>query len=172
MHIFPVAVTFILTAGVSFAQNPATPAQSGTTGQTQSASKQPTESTTSGVSDLGKSQKYKGTLVDAACAGQSADRTASANASSAETRTDKDKYKNQKASNAADSCVASANTNNFALRMRDGRALRLDAVGNERAKEELKTKKKWADAASNGKPIRGTVHGIESGDTLVALSVD
>ena len=172
MHIFPVAVTFVLAAGVSFAQNPASPAQSGTTRESQSASTQPGQSTASGVSDIGKSQKYKGTLVDATCAGQSADRATAANASTAETRTGKDASKNQKASNAADSCPATANTNDFALRLRDGRALRFDSVGNERAKEELKTKKKWADAASNGKPIRGTVHGVESGDRIMALSVD
>jgi hypothetical protein len=33
-------------------------------------------------------------------------------------------------------------------------------------------KKKWADAAASRKPIRSTVHGLESGETLMALSID
>ena len=192
MHIFPVAVTFILATGVSFAQNPASSAPSGTTRESQSTSTQAKESPSGGSDqgagniELGKSQKYKGTLVDAACVrtnassatnagASSADRTAKA--SPAETpagQEGKTKKKGEAArsSNAGDNCAATANTSDFGLRLRDGRALRLDSVGSERAKEELKTKKKWADAASNGKPIRGTVQGFESGDTLVALSVD
>jgi hypothetical protein len=48
----------------------------------------------------------------------------------------------------------------------------LDSVGSERVKEGLKMKKKWADAAASRKPIRSTVHGLESGETLMALSID
>ena len=181
MKIIPMALTLILPIGICFAQKSAQPPQSGA-GESQSAqaqSKAPVSSRANetDAASLGKSaQKFKGTLVDAACArtgaapspgGQSsADRAASPNASSSE------KGGANRQPSGAESCAASANTTEFGLRLNDGRTLHFDSVGSERVKEGLKSKKKWADAAASGKAIRSTVHGVESGDTLMALSVD
>ena len=184
MNIVPIAITLILPIGVCFAQAPAQPPQSGA-GETKAQSKEAASSRASdggAASLITNSQKYKGTLVDAACARNgastspgsrsSADRAASPNAS-AETRANQAGEKSEKReSSAAESCGATANTTDFAFRLRDGRTLHFDSVGSERVKEGLKMKKKWAEAAAAGKPIRSTIHGVESGDTLMALSLD
>ena len=191
MKIIPIAITLILPIGVCFAQAPAQP-QSGA-GESQSAKGQSKEASSSRASggDLASlatrnSQKYKGTLVDAVCARNgasttsgsqsAADRTAPPDGA-AGTRANQAGDKGQKReanrqSTGAESCGATANTTDFGLRLQDGRMFHFDSVGSERVKEGFKTKKKWADAAASKKPIRSTVHGVESGDTLMALSVD
>ena len=94
---------------------------------------------------------YKGTLVDAGCA------------SSGNTATN---------NTAGGSCAPSANTSQFAIRLADGRTLKFDSVGNMRAQDALKARKKWTDAAAAGKPVRVKVHGMMSEDTLTVTSID
>jgi endonuclease YncB( thermonuclease family) len=69
-------------------------------------------------------------------------------------------------------CPVSANTNAFALKMKDGRVLKFDDVGNSRASEALKTKTKWTTAASNNKPVKAKVSGMVTGDTITVMSID
>jgi len=192
MNFIRVAITVILPMGISLAQQTTAPAQSEATGESQAGqtqSKKPASTrASSGDSTTPvktNSQKYKGTLVDAECAHNgastspssqsSADRAALSNAS-AEPRANQgdtsQKEGTSRQSNSAESCAATSGTSDFALRLPDGRTLRFDSVGSERVKEGLKTKKKWADAAATRKPIRSTVHGFETGDTLMALSID
>jgi hypothetical protein len=120
-----------------------------------------------------KTQSYAGTLVDASCAG-------STGGSAAADRSTKDESqaksgagaKAGKSAGGDQSCMASANTTQFAVKLNDGRTLKFDAVGNERAHEALKTRKKWTDAIASGKPIRVKTNGMTNGDQLTVLTID
>jgi hypothetical protein len=68
-------------------------------------------------------------------------------------------------------CSVSSNTNMFALKMDDGRTLRFDTVGNQRAQDELKAGKKWSKAMDSGKPVKVKVNGAISGDKLIVSSI-
>jgi hypothetical protein len=69
------------------------------------------------------------------------------------------------------SCPVSSSTTMFALKTQDGQVLRFDAVGNARAAAELKNKPKWSKDLAEGKPIRATVDGMMSGDTVTVTDV-
>jgi len=102
-----------------------------------------------------KTQTYKGTLVDASCAGGTAQAPAA----------------NSKADQ-SQGCTVSANTKEFALRTKDGQTLKFDAVGNDRAEQAIKNKKKWTEQASSGKPIHATVSANANGDRLTVVAID
>jgi hypothetical protein len=70
----------------------------------------------------------------------------------------------------AQACSVSSSTTAFALKTKDGQVLKFDAVGNNRAAEELKTK--WAQNLNAGKPIRAKVSGMANGDMVTVTSVD
>jgi hypothetical protein len=70
-----------------------------------------------------------------------------------------------------ESCPVSSSTTMFALKTPDGQVLRFDAVGNTRAAAELKNKPKWTKDLAEGKPIRATVDGMLSGDTVTVTDV-
>jgi len=91
-----------------------------------------------------KTQKYSGTLMDAACAG----------------------------GGASQSCSVSANTTQFAMKMKDGSTVRFDDVGNVRVQEVMKTRKKWSESAAGNKVIQVKASGVLSGDKLTVLSID
>ena len=69
------------------------------------------------------------------------------------------------------SCSVSSATKEFALKTNDGRTLPFDTVGNDRAQEAVKAKKKWSEAVSAGKPIQTTVSAAETGNKLAVLSI-
>lgn len=107
-----------------------------------------------------QTQVYKGTLVDAACAaGSQAPAPAPAK-----------KSKEKAAGGPA--CAPSASTSQFGLKLNDGRVLKFDSVGNARAQEELKAKKKWTDASTAGKAIHAKAGGVLSGDNLTVVSLE
>lgn len=124
-----------------------------------------------------KTQTYKGTLVDAKCAsGSGAATSSAASGKSSADRSSAESSKNKtgeanRSGDAAQSCAATASTNEFGIKTKDGRVLRFDSVGDERAKQEMSAKKKWADAATSSKPIHVTVSGAESGDRLTVMSI-
>jgi hypothetical protein len=154
-----------------------------------------------------KTKTFKGTLVDASCAGvrgaSSATTSPASDAGSAaapgtpsnpatpstpgsETKSAANRQSTAAAANAsasagsanrsaadsaAGSCTVSSSTNQFAMKLDDGRTLALDMVGNDRVKEQLQKNKKWTEAASSGKPIKAKVSGVESGDKLVVSSI-
>ncbi len=72
---------------------------------------------------------------------------------------------------ASQSCPVSSSTNQFALKLQDGRVLRFDLVGNQRVQDELKNNKKWSEAASSGKEIHTKVSGAVSVEKLIVSSV-
>jgi hypothetical protein len=111
---------------------------------------------------------YKGTLVDASCAGGS---SSAAPPSDSKAASDA-KTGGNNAGGGGPACSPSANTTQFGLKLKDGRTIKFDTVGNQRVQEALKNKKKWSDAVNAGKPIRARVDGAETGDTFTVVSVD
>jgi cytoskeletal protein RodZ len=149
-----------------------------------------------------KTQTYKGTLVDASCAtpgtvssttttttstASKAERTTDASTKSStetsattETTTadrgaataDTGKAKRDHPAAADQACTPSASSAAFALKLEDGRVVKFDSVGNMRAQEAFKNKKKWQEMASSGKPIHVKASGMMSDDKLVVMSVN
>ncbi|HEV3329409.1 MAG TPA: hypothetical protein VG096_00400 [Bryobacteraceae bacterium] len=117
-----------------------------------------------------QTQTYRGTLVDASCAGNVTQKTPASTESNTADRTDGNKS-GKAAADQSQSCAVSANTKEFALRTKDGHVLRFDSVGNERAQEAIKDQKKWNEAASAGKAITVKVSGTLDGDNLTVLTL-
>jgi len=69
------------------------------------------------------------------------------------------------------SCSVSSSTSQFALKLKDGRVVKLDDVGNQRVQEAMKNKKKWSSDAAASKPIHATVSGVLNDDRLVVMSI-
>jgi flagellar capping protein FliD len=165
----------ILPLGIALAQQqPAN--ESKKSGSTTAAAAGDSEKGQASASEV-KTQTYKGTLVDANCASSGGAATSStatgktgADRSAAESGKNKAGDANR-SGDTAQSCGASANTSEFGIKTRDGQVLRFDSVGDERAKQEMSARKKWADSATAGKPIQVTVSGTESGDRLTVLSI-
>jgi len=181
MKLSAFALALMLIAGTASAQKPDSPAsQTGKTaserGQTpkQEANSASTEATS--ASEL-KTQSFKGTVVDLACAGTSSassseDRKKSSDQpSGSTTKSEATKGEADRSANGGSSCSISSSSGDFALQTKDGRKLRFDAVGNERVKQELLNRKSWASASAAGKPIQATVNGTQTGDSLMVLSI-
>lgn len=124
---------------------------------------------------------FKGTLVDASCAASgSATASSAANVPDAAQQSSDSKSKERKneaarsttAENAGQACSVSSSTSQFALKLEDGRTVQFDSVGNLRAQEAFKDKKKWNEAAASGKPIRAKVSGFMTGDKLMVMSIN
>ena len=129
---------------------------------------QDTKATAPGAPAEMKTQTYKGALVDMACAGGAA---SSPTAASSNTPPNSAQATADRAAGQS-TCNVSANTQQFGLRMKDGRTVRFDLVGNQRAQDALKNKKKWTEASSAGKEINATVKGVMSGDKLIVSSIN
>jgi hypothetical protein len=171
MKISLIAVTMMLPVGFALAQKApgntsAPPAQSQST-----SSKTSTEK--AGTTNELKTQTYKGTLVDASCAGGAGPSTStkSSTQSAADRNAEKSATTGEANRSGSESCGATSSTNQFGLRMKDGSTMKFDAVGNERAKEAIATRKKWSDAIAAGKPVQVSVSGTESGNQLTVVSI-
>ena len=190
---------FSLGCGLAFAQvdrpqstrpaqqatQPTQPAQTeGAQPATTTPSSSPSTSTTpgTGMTTLANVRSWRGTLMDANCAGGAASSPA-AESSTADTDTksaDSDSqdqkpakpHKNHRnrVDPQAQACAVSSSTTAFALKTKDGQVLKFDGVGNTRAAEELKTK--WGQNLSAGKPIHAKVSGMINGDMVTVTSVD
>lgn len=149
---------FPLLAFVAFAQDPAQPA-----------AKQDPNAKPSAPAEM-KTQSYSGTLMDASCAGAGAATPATTAASgAAEKKATGDA--NRAAPDQGQSCSVSSSTTQFALKLKDGRVAKLDDVGNQRAQEALKNKKKWSQDAAANKPIHASVSGVLNDDKLLVMSI-
>jgi len=160
------AIALMLPVGFALAQKEPgnESSKSGSNTATQSS-----PSTKTAKTDEVRTKTYKGTLVDAGCAGGPGS-TASTTSTSQSASTAKT-GEASRATGSGQSCDATTNTSAFGIRMRDGSVMRFDAVGNERTKEAIAAKKKWSDEAAGGKPIQASVSGTESGDTLTVVSI-
>jgi len=172
-------IVFALACGLAFAQadspqstQPATQPEA----TTQSGGASTSTAPGSGTITLANVRGWRGTLIDANCAGGTAANSPAAEAKSADSESPDTKaakpHKNHR--NRVDpqvqACAVSNSTTAFALKTKDGQILKFDAVGNNRAAEELKTK--WAQNLSAGKPIHAKVSGSINGDTVTVTSVD
>ncbi len=120
-----------------------------------------------------QTQTYRGTLVDASCASPGGGTGAAAGTGAGSAAAPPaGEQKKSKAGDPGQGCAVSANTAEFALKLDDGRTVPFDSVGNLRAQQALKDKKKWNEAAAAGKPIRAKVAGVMTGEKLTAMSVD
>jgi hypothetical protein len=108
-----------------------------------------------------KTQTYKGTLMDASCAP----------ASNAPASKESSRGK-ATAADQSQGCRVSASTKEFALHTDSAETLRFDSVGNARAQEAFKNKKKWSNDAAAGKPIRAKVTANANGDKLTVMSIN
>lgn len=133
----------------------------------------------SGTVTLANVSSWRGTLIDAGCAGGTAASSPAAEAKSADSESASGQdtkavkpHKNHRnrMDPQAQACPASNATTAFALKTKEGQILKFDAVGNTRAAEELKTK--WGQNLSAGKPIHAKVSGSINGDTVTVTSVD
>jgi len=130
-------VTVLLLSVTGWAQDsksqPAQPAQPA------AASSQPSN----GALPELKTETYRGTLLDASCAGKQ-----------------------------AENCKVSEGTKEFAIQTKDGKTLLFDAVGNLRTEEAMKNKKNWKEMVSSGKPISAKVSAHLEGDKLTVMNIN
>ncbi len=116
-----------------------------------------------------KTQTYRGVLVDTSCgapaSASSSTPAATTSNTTATSQTSADRTTGQ-------GCTLSANSTQLGLKLKDGRTVRFDMVGNQRAQDALKNKKRWSEAASSGKEIHATVKGALTGDKLIVSSID
>lgn len=148
--------------GTGFAQKETgNPASASSDAQAKSSASQSEKST----GTEGKIQSYKGELVPASCGGAAASSaTPASGAKSGEANRAAE-------SGGSQSCSPSSNVTEFALKTKDGRTLPFDLVGNARAQDAIKNKKKWQDAASAGKPVHVKVHAAEEQGKLTVMSI-
>jgi len=165
-----------LLAALAWAQQQTKEPPAGKAADTQTGA--PDGPTPSGNPSEMKTQGYSGTLLDASCASASSGATASRSEEAASSKAAESGKEKQAANSAEPSanreqtqCAVSANTSKFALKMSDGRTVTFDDVGNQRAQEAIKNKKKWSDAAASGKPIHAKTTGVLTGDQLTVLSI-
>ncbi|HUD98574.1 MAG TPA: hypothetical protein VMR62_03305 [Bryobacteraceae bacterium] len=57
------------------------------------------------------------------------------------------------------------------MRLDEGKTVRFDLVGNQRAQNALKDDKRWSKDMSANKPIRVKVSGVLNGDKLIVTSI-
>jgi len=113
-----------------------------------------------------KTMTFKGTLIDASCAAPTASGQPAASQGTAQAATAEGS-----ANRSAGDCAVTANSSQFGMKLTDGRTMRFDMVGSQRAQDELKNNKRWSKDIAAGKPIRATVSGVVQGDKLIVSSI-
>jgi hypothetical protein len=76
------------------------------------------------------------------------------------------------ADRASGDCAVTANSTQLGLKMDDGKVVKFDLVGNQRAQDGLKTNKGWMKNIAANKPVKVKVSGILQGDKLIASSIN
>jgi hypothetical protein len=148
------------------------PPQSQTTPQTQTtpntqATPQTATTKSSTTPAEMNTKTYKGTLVDMSCASkEAASMSKPSDETNAANRTAPDA-----ATPAAGNCTVSASSTELGMKMKDGRTVRFDLVGNQRAQDCLKSDKHWSKDLTAGKPIQATVIGVLNGEKLIVSSI-
>jgi hypothetical protein len=65
----------------------------------------------------------------------------------------------------------SANSSEMGLKMDDGKVVRFDLVGNQRAQDAMKNDKRWSKELGANKPLKVKVNGVMNGDKLIVTSI-
>jgi hypothetical protein len=152
-----------LMMGVAFAQA----SGSGSPAETKTETKTATSSDKAAEM---KTMKYKGTLVDLACGGGSANTASAAASDTAKTDAASANSANRSAGDAS-GCPVSANTTTFGLKTDAGQTYRFDMVGNQRATDEMKNNKGWNKKVSGNQPFKVSISGVVQGDKLIVSSI-
>jgi hypothetical protein len=147
MRMFKILCGVIVIFAMAWAQKPAD--------QGTSQGQQRPSAAASKLAEL-KTQTCKGTLMDASCAGAGKESSGG----------------KAVAADQSQGCKVSATTKEFALRTHPAETLRFDTVGNARAEEAIRNKKKWSADAAAGKPIRAKVIANANGYKLTVMSIN
>jgi hypothetical protein len=75
------------------------------------------------------------------------------------------------ASDAGGNCPVSASSSELGMKLDDGKTVRFDLVGNQRAQDALKNDKRWTKDVSENKPIHAKVSGVLNGDKLIVAAI-
>jgi hypothetical protein len=135
-----------------------------------------------------KTMNYSGVLVDLSCSGSTntaaTQPDAAATAQPAQPGQPAQPAQAQPAAGGASSansanrsagdsqgCPATASSTQLGLKMDDGKVVRFDLVGNQRAVDELKNNKKWNKEVSANKPLKVKISGVLNGDKLIVSSI-
>jgi hypothetical protein len=168
-------LTVSVTFGIVMAQT--TPAQdtpqkgTPTTPQTKTPADSKTGSSGTALPEM-KTTTYKGVLIDMSCNSHtSADAATPPSDSSKAAASDQSNSANRSASDSAPSCPVSANSKEMGMKLDDGKVVRFDLVGNQRAQDAVKNDKRWVKDLGANKPIRATVSGVLNGDKLIVASI-
>jgi hypothetical protein len=122
-----------------------------------------------------KTMTYKGVLVDLACGSATASAAPATTTSAAQTPATTPGTPASGASSAdraSGDCAVTANSTQLGLKMDDGKVVKFDLVGNQRAQDGLKTNKGWMKNIAANKPVKVKVSGILQGDKLIASSIN
>ena len=156
-----------LIVGTALAQSTPTPpaGQAGQAGATGAQSGSMTSTQQTPPAEM-KTMTYKGVLVDLACGSATAApaTTTPAAGTPAPAASSADR--------ASGDCPVTANSTQLGLKMADGKVVRFDLVGNQRAQDGLKTKKGWMKDIAANKQVKVKVSGILQGDKLIASSIN
>jgi DNA mismatch repair ATPase MutL len=172
---------------------PPTTPQSTTPPTSQTNSQGDTKTTAASGSQNGapaemKTTTFKGVLVDLGCGSQSSTNAGSTSASttsssdasktadtskSASSNTSSNSANSNSAnrSSSDSSCPVTANSTQLGMKLEDGRTVRFDLVGNQRAQDAIKNDKKWSKDLSSNKEIHARVSGVLNGDKLIVSSI-
>jgi len=115
-----------------------------------------------------KTTNFKGVLVDMACASRSS--SVETKPASAETKPATAETK-PAASDTGGSCPVSASSSEIGMKLDDGKTVRFDMVGNQRAQDLLKNDKRWSKDIGANKPIHAKVSGVLNGDKLIVAAI-
>lgn len=125
-----------------------------------------------------KTTTFKGVLVDMSCSGTSASaatatagRATQPSDASKASASDQSNTANRSASDSGASCPVTANSTQLGMKLDDGKTVRFDLVGNQRAQDAIKNEKRWSKDLSENKPIHAKVSGVLNGDKLIVSSI-
>jgi len=136
----------------------------------------PTGSASTTLTEM-KTTTFKGVLVDMSCSHTSAGAEATADGSAKPSNptkapaADQANTANRSASDSGASCPVSANSRELGMKLDDGKTVRFDLVGNQRAQDAMKNEKRWSKDLSANKPIHAKVSGVLNGDKLIVTSI-
>jgi hypothetical protein len=131
---------------------------------TQDTNKEAKEAKTNTAPAEMKTSTFKGALVDMACASRTSSTTPTASS-------DQPNSANRSSNDSGATCPVTTNSREFGLKMDDGKTVRFDLVGNQRAQDAMKNEKSWSKDLEANKPIRVKVSGVLNGDRLIVTSV-
>ena len=127
-----------------------------------------------------KTATFKGVLVDIACASHTSASAEAAPAAGGATQpsdpskaaaSDQSNAATRSASDSGASCPVSASSSELGMKLDDGKTVRFDLVGNQRAQDAMKNDKRWSKDISANKPIHAKVSGVLNGDKLIVSSI-